>query len=77
MATKVALLRDIKKITERLAVLAGDRDRSVAKAVEAGCTWAEVGGALGVSAQAAHKRFRTVRHDPTSGVTWREPQLPL
>jgi hypothetical protein len=49
----------------------------VAKAVDAGCTGSAVGGALGVSAQAAHKRFRSVRHDPGSGVTWREPQLPL
>jgi hypothetical protein len=77
MATKVTLLRDIVKITERLTVLGADRDRAVAKAVDAGCTWSEVGGALGVSAQAAHKRFRTVHHDPRSGVTWREPQLPL
>jgi hypothetical protein len=77
MATKMTLLRDIEKVTERLAVLGADHDRAVAKAVEAGCTWSEVGGALGVSAQAAHKRFRTIRHDPRSGVTWREPQLPL
>ena len=38
MATKVTLLRDLVKITERLAVLGADRDRAVAKAVEAGCT---------------------------------------
>jgi hypothetical protein len=77
MAKKATLLRDIEKVTERLAVLGADRDRAVAKAVYAGCTWSAVGGALGVSAQAAHKRFRSVRHDPGSGVTWREPQLPL
>jgi len=77
MARKATLLRDIEKITERMVVLGADRDRAVVKAVDAGCTWSEVGGALGVSAQAAHKRFRSVRHDPTSGETWREPQLPL
>jgi hypothetical protein len=76
MAKKATLLRDIEKVTERLAALGADRDRAVAKAVEAGSTWSEVGGALGVSAQAAHKRFRSVRYDPGSGVTWREPQPP-
>jgi hypothetical protein len=31
--------------------------RGVRDAIEAGCTWAEVGTALGVSRQAAHERY--------------------
>ena len=58
------MLKEIEKITARLAALGDDRDSAVARAVAAGCTWAEVGSALGVSAQAAHKRFRSLRHDP-------------
>jgi transposase-like protein len=52
------------------------RDRAVAAAVTAGATWAEIAGVLGVSASAAHKRFRWVRVDAESGVVWREPPLP-
>ncbi len=52
------------------------RDRAVAAALTAGATWAEIAGVLGVSASAAHKRFRWVRVDPDTGVVWREPPLP-
>ena len=52
------------------------RDRAVAAAVADGVTWAQIAGVLGVSAQAAHKRFRWVRVDPGTGVVWREPPLP-
>jgi hypothetical protein len=49
----------------------------VADAVEAGCRWVDIGRALGVSAQAAHRRFRWLRHSPVTGESWREPPLPL
>ncbi len=52
------------------------RDRAVVAAVTDGASWAEIAGALGVTAQAAHKRFRWARVDPDSGVVWREPPLP-
>lgn len=77
MATRVSLLRNVEKITARLGELGADREQAVAKAIEAGCSWAEVGAALGVSAQAAHKRFRWLRHDAATGETWTEPPLPL
>ena len=51
-------------------------DRAVAAALAGGATWAEIAGVLGVSASAAHKRFRWVRVDAESGVVWREPPLP-
>ena len=40
------------------AALEQRRDQAVAAAIAAGATWAQIGAALGVSSQAAHKRFR-------------------
>jgi hypothetical protein len=50
---------------------------AVATAVDAGCSWAGIGRALGVSAQAAHRRFRWLRYSPVTGEVWREPPLPV
>ena len=49
----------------------------VKRARAAGNTWAEIGRALGVTAQAAHKRYRWLRHSPATGETWHEPPLPI
>lgn len=67
----------IETITARPEALESQRDAAVATATDAGCSWAEIGRALGVSAQAAHKRFRWIRHSPITGETWREPPLPV
>ena len=40
------------------AALEQRRDQAVAAAIASGATWAQIGAALGVSSQAAHKRFR-------------------
>ena len=40
------------------AALEQRRDQAVEAAIAAGATWAQIGAALGVSSQAAHKRFR-------------------
>jgi len=40
------------------AALEQRRDQAVEAAIAAGATWAQLGAALGVSSQAAHKRFR-------------------
>lgn len=76
MSRRLALKR-IETIVARLAAVESQRDAAVAAAVEAGCRWAEIGRALGVSAQAAHRRFRWVRYSPVTAETWREPPLPL
>jgi hypothetical protein len=70
-------LNRLKRAMDRLAVLEAERDRAVAAAMAAGCTWAEIGAALSVSGQAAHKRFRWLRHSEVTGETWREPPLAL
>ena len=67
------------KLSETVAALRDAevaRDRAVAGAVTGGATWVEIAAVLGVTAQAARKRFRWVRVDPESGVVWREPPLP-
>ncbi len=51
-------LKNLAAATERLADDKARRDAAVAVAMEAGCTWAEIATALGVSSQAAHRRFR-------------------
>jgi hypothetical protein len=70
-------LKRIETAAARLAVAEAQRDAAVASAMESGCTWADIGRALGVSAQAAHRRFRWVRHSPVTGEVWREPPLPV
>jgi len=68
-------LEKIEVLTARLVELEADRERAVASAMQGGATWAEIGQALGVSAQAAHKRYRWLRHSPLTGECWYEPPL--
>jgi ECF sigma factor len=68
-------LEKIEALTARLIELEADRERAVASAMGRGATWAEIGEALGVSAQAAHKRYRWLRHSPLTGECWYEPPL--
>jgi ECF sigma factor len=70
-------LKSVETAAARLAAVQAQRDSAVAAAMDAGCTWTEIGAALGVSAQAAHRRFRWLRHSPITGETWREPPLPV
>ncbi len=62
-------------MTVRLAELEADRERRWPPAMEMGATWAEIGEALGVSVQAAHKRYRWLRHSSVTGECWYEPPL--
>lgn len=70
-------LKKVEAVAARLAIIESQRDSAVVAAVEAGCTWAEIGASLGVSAQAAHRRFRWLRHSPATGEIWHEPPLPV
>ena len=71
------MVRKLETAAARLADAEARRDAAVAVAMDAGCTWAEIGAALGVSSQAAHRRFRWLRHSPLTGETWHEPPLPV
>lgn len=66
----------VASLTADIDTLAAERETAIARAVAAGATWTEIGSALGVSAQAAHKRYRWLRHSTTTGETWHEPPLP-
>ena len=76
MGSQVTPLDQLGNAVTGLREAEAARDRAVAAAVTAGATWAEIAGVLGVSASAAHKRFRWVRVDRDTGVVWREPPLP-
>ena len=56
--TKVAVT------TEQLLRLRHERELAICQAIDDGATWAELAGALGISAQAAHKRYRWLRYSP-------------
>ena len=66
-ATHLAVLRAAEADLERL----------IARALHWGATWSEIAGVLGVTRQSAHERYRRLHYDPTNGVAWREPPLPL
>lgn len=73
---RLSPLQKLEALSARLAVLETHRERAVAAAMAAGATWADIGAALGVSAQAAHKRYRWLHHSNLTGECWYEPPLP-
>ena len=70
-----SVLETIEALTVRMAELEAGREWAVASAMAAGATWAEIGEALGIRAQGAHKRYRWLRHSPLTGECWYEPPL--
>lgn len=74
---KTAALGRLAEVQTQLDRLEAKRVALVARAVRWGATWAEIGAELGVSPQAAHRRFRHARYDPATGKGWTEPPLPL
>ncbi|MGH8996116.1 MAG: hypothetical protein ACRDYB_08845 [Acidimicrobiales bacterium] len=68
-------LRHVESLTARIEQLGIERELTVSQALIAGATWSEIGWALGCSAQAAHKRYRWVRHSDRTGAVWHEPPL--
>jgi predicted transcriptional regulator len=76
VVSRPELLARLAKATEQLVSIERERDRAVAVAMTAGCSWAEIGASLGMTAQGAHRRFRDLRVDE-DGFVWREPRLRL
>jgi DNA-binding NarL/FixJ family response regulator len=70
-------LRRIEALTTRIDNLAAERELAIARAVASGATWAEVAHSLGVTAQAAHKRYRWLRYSERTGEVWHERPLPI
>ncbi len=65
------------ELTGEIARLEARRAREIARAGFHGASWSQIGDALGVTAQSAHRRFRYLVYDPASGTAWSEPPLPL
>lgn len=69
-------LAELVDVTGQLAKLHTRQDVLVARARAAGATWTQVADALGVTAQAAHKRYRDIKLD-RHGRAWRDRRLPM
>ena len=52
-------------------------DDTVARALHWGASWAQIGDALGITRQSAHRRYRHIRWDPDTQTSWSEPPLPI
>lgn len=74
---KAAALSRLREVQAEIDRLEAERVALVARSGRWDATWAEIGAALGVSPQAAHRRFRHARYDPSTGKGWMEPPLPL
>jgi hypothetical protein len=70
-------LQRIVELSEQIKDLETRRVREIARAGHHQATWAQVGAALGVTAQSAHRRFRHLVYDPATGTSWSAPPLPL
>ena len=75
MATSA--LRRIEQLAAQISQLTVEQNLAVSRARAAGASWAEIGEALGCSPQAAHKRYRWVRHSEQTREVWHERPLPI
>jgi hypothetical protein len=69
-------LARIHELTAEFRRLDHQRDIAVRDAIVSGATWTQIAHALGVTNQAAHKRYRWLRSNPATGETWHERPLP-
>jgi hypothetical protein len=67
---------ELVDVTRQLAKLHTRQDVLVARARAVGATWTQIAGALGVTPQAADKRYRDLKLD-RHGRLWRDRRLPL
>jgi hypothetical protein len=70
-------LHRIEVLTEELRTISTQREFEIARALSARATWAEIARSLGCSPQAAHKRYRWLRHSERTGEVWQERPLPI
>jgi FixJ family two-component response regulator len=70
-------LRHIETLTARIGNLSTNREIAIARAMAEGATWAEIAQSLGVTSQAAHKRYRWLRYSERTGEVWHERPLPI
>lgn len=70
-------LERLRATAEGVRVAEAARNLAVARARRWGASWSQIGHALGVSTQAAHRKFKTLHYDTKTGKTWHEPSLPI
>lgn len=70
-------LTGLAELAQQAAGITRRQDHLVARVRHHGATWQQIADSLGITTQAAHKRYRHLRYDPTSGHTWHETQLAL
>ena len=64
-------------MTAQIDKLTRECELGIAPAVATGKTWAEIGKSLGCSRQAAHEKYRWLRHNDKTGEVWCERPLSL
>jgi len=62
---------------DQLRAADNDLEAAVARALHWGASWAQIGAALDVTRQSAHRRYRHLPWDPATQTRWTEPPLPL
>jgi DNA invertase Pin-like site-specific DNA recombinase len=70
-------LGHIEVLAGQIAELQSKQHLAVARARASGATWSEIARALGCSVQAAHKRYRWMRHSEHPPQVWFERPLQL
>jgi len=68
--------RRIETLTARLDNLSADPEMVIARALTASTTWAEIAQSIGVTPQAAYKRYRWLRYSERTGEVCHERPLP-
>jgi hypothetical protein len=71
-----APLDHLADITSQIRELEHEREITICAAIDAGTRWPDIAASLGVTTQAAHKRYRWLRRSTLTGETWHEPPLP-
>jgi DNA invertase Pin-like site-specific DNA recombinase len=67
----------LEQLGSQISELMAEQDLVVSRARASGATWTEIARALGCSTQAAHKRYRWVRHSDRTSEVWHERPLPM
>jgi len=63
-------------VANQVRSAADDLEAAVARALHWDASWAQIGDALHVTRQTAHRRYRHLHWDPATQTIWTEPPPP-